>query len=457
MAEAMLTARANVLASFYKTNFSIDFKIIEFYEATTNEITPDNNMTPCQEAFPDCSEDSILDDFREWGESENDLNSGFTSTPDVAAFFTGRGVTIYYGYSHFAGICNQRGYHWVEEDVPYTESRKTNLWIHEMGHTWNAFHTNNTNSMMYSDISTASPVTVETTTLNFVTTHKDSRTCLVNGYCQAVATPVASFNDQVDNCTKLIQFYDNSINTPESWLWNFGDGNSSTIQNPSHIYLNDGVYTVELTVTNNMGSNKFNQTLTITEEGCIDCTPLLSINQPVSSGLYTKAEKIECNTTVDNLTNVRFIAGETISLNTNFSTPATANFQAAIVPCQDICDTDFSTFLGIYLTSSTDPFGTYRLSDVSLTIDPNNSNRLIHTNFYGWQSQYENLPVYFDLDCTNNTITVPPQNYTTPRGYELAITGGSGTFDFSTKNMEVLFNVNNVDDGYFIITEVFNK
>lgn len=38
-----------------------------------------------------------------------------------------------------------------------------------------------------------------------------------------------------------------------SWNWNFGDGNSDTIQNPSHVYAVTGVYPVTLTVTNTNG------------------------------------------------------------------------------------------------------------------------------------------------------------------------------------------------------------
>jgi PKD repeat protein len=31
-------------------------------------------------------------------------------------------------------------------------------------------------------------------------------------------------------------FTDTSTNTPTSWLWNFGDGNTTTEQNPAHPY-----------------------------------------------------------------------------------------------------------------------------------------------------------------------------------------------------------------------------
>ena len=45
-----------------------------------------------------------------------------------------------------------------------------------------------------------------------------------------------------------------SISDP-SWNWNFGDGNSSIEQNPTHIYNSEGKYTVNLTVTGNGGTN----------------------------------------------------------------------------------------------------------------------------------------------------------------------------------------------------------
>ena len=40
-----------------------------------------------------------------------------------------------------------------------------------------------------------------------------------------------------------------------SYLWDFGDGSSSILQNPSHAYLNPGKYTVSLTITNSLTSS----------------------------------------------------------------------------------------------------------------------------------------------------------------------------------------------------------
>jgi YVTN family beta-propeller protein len=70
--------------------------------------------------------------------------------------------------------------------------------------------------------------------------------------------PVADFNSpDVDSYSSKdeITFFDNSTGSPTSWFWDFGDGITSTEQNPTHVYSAMGGYTVNLTVVNNMGSN----------------------------------------------------------------------------------------------------------------------------------------------------------------------------------------------------------
>ncbi len=52
-----------------------------------------------------------------------------------------------------------------------------------------------------------------------------------------------------------VTFSDASTGNVTSWLWDFGDGNSSTQQNPTHTYVDGGLFTVSLTVTGPTGSN----------------------------------------------------------------------------------------------------------------------------------------------------------------------------------------------------------
>lgn len=51
----------------------------------------------------------------------------------------------------------------------------------------------------------------------------------------------------------LVSFTDSSSADAVSWFWTFGDGSSSNLQNPSHIYTESGLFTVQLVVTNAIG------------------------------------------------------------------------------------------------------------------------------------------------------------------------------------------------------------
>ncbi len=69
--------------------------------------------------------------------------------------------------------------------------------------------------------------------------------------------PVAAFSASrtTGGTGASIAFTDSSTNIPTSWLWDFGDDNTSTSQSPSHTYAYAGTFTVNLTATNDEGSD----------------------------------------------------------------------------------------------------------------------------------------------------------------------------------------------------------
>src|ERR1035437_6680784 len=61
-----------------------------------------------------------------------------------------------------------------------------------------------------------------------------------------------------------------SVDVPTSWVWNFGDGNTSSTQNPSHAYIANGVYTVILVASNNCNSDTVSHDIHIAAPPVID-------------------------------------------------------------------------------------------------------------------------------------------------------------------------------------------
>lgn len=60
-----------------------------------------------------------------------------------------------------------------------------------------------------------------------------------------------------------VSFADNTIGGPTSYLWDFGDGNTSTQPNPTHSYTTSGNYTVCLTATNSCGTDSSCQVVSV--------------------------------------------------------------------------------------------------------------------------------------------------------------------------------------------------
>jgi PKD repeat protein len=90
----------------------------------------------------------------------------------------------------------------------------------------------------------------------------------------SISQPVANFvANKVNGCAPLtVQFTSLSTGNPSTYLWDFGNGNTSTLMNPSASYVNPGKYTVRLTVTNSAGSNQR------TVNNYIDVYPLPIVN-----------------------------------------------------------------------------------------------------------------------------------------------------------------------------------
>lgn len=89
-----------------------------------------------------------------------------------------------------------------------------------------------------------------------------------------IASPISG------NAPLNVTFTDKSIGTPTLWNWNLGDGNTSTEQNPSHIYYTAGDYNVNLMVTNANGTNSTFVMITVIESSL----PITNFSSNVTEG-----------------------------------------------------------------------------------------------------------------------------------------------------------------------------
>lgn len=72
----------------------------------------------------------------------------------------------------------------------------------------------------------------------------------------AAIPPDAAFTaSDTNTCNSTITFTDMTLNGVTSWLWDFGDGTTSTLEDPVHTYAANGTYTVTLIATNSYGSD----------------------------------------------------------------------------------------------------------------------------------------------------------------------------------------------------------
>ena len=109
--------------------------------------------------------------------------------------------------------------------------------------------------------------------LCLATGHAPAQTADANGQATGCGAAFSPNPDPTDPMT--IHFQDNSSGQITLWQWNFGDGATSTLQNPTIIYETAGVYDVSLTVSDGVDSH------TVTFEDYITvniCTTIKEIN-----------------------------------------------------------------------------------------------------------------------------------------------------------------------------------
>ena len=108
--------------------------------------------------------------------------------------------------------------------------------------------------------------------------------------------PVADFTQEIDygdgNTGLVVGWFDAAVSngrgyTITSYLWDFGDGATSTEAAPNHVYRFPGAYDVTLTVTTSQGSDTIVKTALVQYVEPDDTVTLVGLSQPLTSGGQT--------------------------------------------------------------------------------------------------------------------------------------------------------------------------
>jgi PKD repeat protein len=209
----------------------------------------------------------------------------------------------------------------------------------------------------------------------------------------AVAAPVVAFSGTPTSGTAplTVQFTDASTNTPTSWAWTFGDGGTSTVQNPSHVYLSEGSYSVTLTASNAGGSDSETKTGYTTVTTAVVAPVAAFSGTPTSGTAPLTVAFTDTSTNSPTLWTWNFGDGDSSSVQSPSHTYTTAGTYTVILTATNAGGSDSETKTG-YITVST---GVVTLPDQTLPpTDPDNDGLYEDLNGNG-RKDYNDLQLFY--------------------------------------------------------------
>lgn len=96
-----------------------------------------------------------------------------------------------------------------------------------------------------------------------------------------------------------ITFNDNSTNTPNAWSWDFGDGNSSSAQHPTHVFALGGTYAVTLSASNAAGEQSITKNIIVTNQAAA-LAGVYDVTDVITGQTFNYTNTFTVSTTVNN-------------------------------------------------------------------------------------------------------------------------------------------------------------
>ncbi|TVR77751.1 MAG: PKD domain-containing protein [Chitinophagaceae bacterium] len=229
-----------------------------------------------------------------------------------------------------------------------------------------------------------------------------------------ISPPIPEFDYTVScDSFRLFNFIDESDGANQ-WLWNFGDGNTSTEQNPQHFYVNNGSYTVNLIVWDTISGCQQNISQTVQAT-----VPTASLTSNVTSGCYPLTVNFTNTSQFRNQTSWyipsgTFHSGATNSTSYTFTQPG--NYDVTMINCDvnGCCDTlVLPNYIQVY---GTQPNFTANptIGCPPLTTNFNNTTVAPNSTVASWSWNFG--------DGNTSTAETPTHTYQNPGVYTVVLT-----------------------------------
>ena len=116
-----------------------------------------------------------------------------------------------------------------------------------------------------------------------------SITAILLALTSCVKRPDAAFIMSSNNIgTYNVISFTNTSSAYSTCLWDFGDGTTSTLPNPSHYYVSPGTYRVILTANGNSSSSQTSQIVSVYQSGASFTTSITSSYIDTYSNITSK-------------------------------------------------------------------------------------------------------------------------------------------------------------------------
>ena len=211
--------------------------------------------------------------------------------------------------------------------------------------------------------------------------------------------PTANFSYTTNGLTVVLN---NTSSNATSYSWNFGNGQTSTLQNPSISYTTAGTYNICLTATNSCGSTNYCQNVTVSNT-CVKPTAQFTF---VSNGLTTNFTNASLNGVTYNW---NFGNGQISSLQHPNVTYSTAGNYNVCLTTTNACDTN--RICKLVTVSACDTVNKYDIYNVINTVPQINKEGYFYyngTHYLVWSNGHHtqtNLNNSYDAKVKLSTST----------------------------------------------------